>query len=52
MEKILKYLDNVIAEYERRREEWAAYYYDGRLDAYREIYNIVANMIEEGHNDL
>lgn len=52
MEKILKYLDKVIAEYEQRQAEWAAYYYDGRLDAYREIYNIVANMIEEGHNDL
>lgn len=48
MDKILEYLDRAIAEYERRREEWAAYYYDGRLDAYREIYNIVANMAEEG----
>lgn len=47
-EEILKYLAKQIAIYDLRQREFAAYYNDGRLDAYREIYNIIANMPDKG----
>ncbi len=47
-EEILNYLAKQIARYDLRQREFAAYYNDGRLDAYREIYNIIANMPDKG----
>lgn len=47
-EEILNYLAKQIALYDLRQREFAAYYNDGRLDAYREIYNIIANMPDKG----
>lgn len=47
-EELLNYLAKQIALYDLRQREFAAYYNDGRLDAYREIYNIIANMPDKG----
>ena len=47
-EEILNYLAKQKAIYDLRQREFAAYYNDGRLDAYREIYNIIANMPDKG----
>ena len=47
-EEILNYLAKQIVLYDLRQREFAAYYNDGRLDAYREIYNIIANMPDKG----
>lgn len=48
MNEILDYLSKQIVIYELRQKEYPAYYFDGRLDAYREIYNIIANMPDKG----
>lgn len=47
-EELLNYLAKQIAIYDLRQREFAAYYNDGRLDAYREIYNIITNMPDKG----
>lgn len=50
-EALLKTLEEHEKEYTERENEYPCKYYAGRADAYREMWDIVANMTTERRNE-
>lgn len=50
-EAVLTYLEKQVDIYEQRLQECQSFYYDGKIDAFREIYNIIAIMPSEGSSE-
>lgn len=46
IDRLLQILEGYEKEYNKREAEYPCKYYAGRADAYREIWDIVANMTE------